>query len=56
MQLLEYEYTLERLRRERNKQLKIKKVTTRDFAIVKRIIYIWDKIMNKYRYNIDLWK
>ncbi|CAD8044579.1 unnamed protein product [Paramecium primaurelia] len=56
MQLLDYEYGLERLRRQRNKERQIKKVTTRDYAIVKRIIYIWDRIMNKYRYNIDLWK
>ncbi|CAD8139972.1 unnamed protein product [Paramecium pentaurelia] len=56
MQLLDYEYGLERLRRQRNKERQVKKVTTRDYAIVKRIIYIWDRIMNKYRYNIDLWK
>jgi U3 small nucleolar RNA-associated protein 6 len=36
--------------------LHIKKVTTRDYAIVKRIIYIWDRIMNRFRYNIELWK
>ncbi|KAM3135366.1 hypothetical protein pb186bvf_012524 [Paramecium bursaria] len=56
MKVLDYEYRLERQRRARALELGIKKFNNRDFTIVKRIINLWDRIMNKYRYRIDLWK
>ena len=62
--MLEYEYTLERKRVNRQRELKLNKTNDRDYAskinilwiVIKRILQLWDRTMNKYRYDLEMWK
>ncbi|KAL4453212.1 hypothetical protein ABPG74_015443 [Tetrahymena malaccensis] len=56
LKVIEYEYGLEKMRRKRFKALKIKKENQKDFAIIRRILQLWDKITYKFRYRVDIWK
>ncbi|KRX10234.1 hypothetical protein PPERSA_07319 [Pseudocohnilembus persalinus] len=56
MKSIDFEYSLERNRRKRQAELKIKKENERDYQIIKRIIQLWDKATTKYKYDINLWK
>lgn len=56
MNAINYEYEVERKRCQRFKELKIRRKSRKDFAIVKRIIQLWDKITYKFKYDIQLWK
>eukprot|EP01017_Pseudomicrothorax_dubius_P027793 TRINITY_DN3245_c0_g2_i2.p1 TRINITY_DN3245_c0_g2~~TRINITY_DN3245_c0_g2_i2.p1 ORF type:complete len:616 (-),score=136.02 TRINITY_DN3245_c0_g2_i2:26-1873(-) len=56
LRAIEYELELEDTRQKRFKALKGKKINKRDYSIIKRIIFLFDRATHKFRYNNDIWK
>ena len=55
LESIEYEYTLERERKKRVKELDVKKETGSDYQIIKRIIRLYDRMCGRFKYQVDLW-
>jgi hypothetical protein len=61
---LEYEMQLEALRQKRKERLELKKPYSKvnhvgakeDYAIIRRIHFIFDRAVNKFKGDVDLWK
>jgi len=56
LKAIQYEYQLELQRRDKFKTLKLKKQTRRDYSIIRRIIFIFDRLTDKYKSDVGLWK
>ena len=53
---IQYEMSLETLRKERFIDLQMKRIKESDYHIIKRIIMLFDRTTNKFRYYKDAWK
>eukprot|EP01138_Halocafeteria_seosinensis_P009590 gb/GECG01009800.1/.p1 GENE.gb/GECG01009800.1/~~gb/GECG01009800.1/.p1 ORF type:complete len:783 (+),score=104.37 gb/GECG01009800.1/:1-2349(+) len=51
-----YELKLESLRKLRKKKLSIKKSSSSDYVYLRRVHFIFDRALRRFRYDLDLWK
>jgi hypothetical protein len=52
---IQYENSLEDLRKMRKKRLKLTKETVSDFACTKRIQFIYDRALNRFQHDSSMW-